>query len=305
MKNICKKLYKGIIAFTILLSVVVNSFVYAENTDIDSSNYITNVDPFFSYWKNQFIIYVDNYSGNVDDVSIKDLNAGNGTSRVLVFSKLSESSYTYDDLLNDIKNTDTGTNLHDAFPILVHLPKSANSFESHAKLSSEDEKGKLMSGGPYSKYKDLTNGFYYKNKKQNKEEINKVLSDFHTYAKQISSHLNEIKSFSIKDLYPDANVALLTNGAANMAGTSTSKLYFLSLEKKYSPYRLSATDLQTGNILKGEATNNILDEWLPETLYIYDAYDKLIKKYPFETFQQILWSKQDLDVINWFKSLTK
>lgn len=301
MKRISLTTKKLMLSFVFAFCMLLNQFYYAEKVHA-SNTIIMNIDPYYSYWNGNFITYVDNYSGDKNNVSKKDLSAGNGTSCIYVFSKLKDKTYNYDDLINDIKNNNNSTNLHDVYPILVHLPKSAKSFESHAKLASDSEVGKLMSGGPYAKYETMENGFYYKDKKQSKAEINELLSKFTNGAKQIKKKISQLKSFSVLDLFPDANVAMLTNGASTVAGTPDSKIYFLSLETKFSPYQLSATKMKTTNILKGEKTVDVLSEWQPETLYIYHD-DKLISKLTFEDFQQLLWSKQDTTVISWFSSL--
>lgn len=292
---------KLILILSIAFCMILNQFSYAEE-NVMNNVAIMNIDPYYSYWNGNFIVYVDNYSGDKNNVSKKDLNTSNGTSCIYLFTKLKDKPYSYDDLVNDLKNNNNSSNLHDVYPILVHLPKSAKSFESHAKFASDSEVGKLMTGGPYSKYEAMENGFYYKDKKLNKTEINELLSKFSTEAKKIKNRINQLKTYSILELYPDANVAMLTNGASTVAGTPDAKIYFLNIETKFSPYQLSASNMKTTNILKGEKTIGVLDEWQPETLYIYHD-NNLLSKITFEAFQQLLWSKQDPSAIKWFSSL--
>ena len=224
MQRIITKLNTFIIA--ILIISLSQSFI-SRSENIDATNYVYNVNPYYKYWKNNFIYYIDNYKGNINDVSINDLKGNKGTSNIYFFTKLTDGAYDYDILLKDIENLDVSTNLHDKKPILVHLPKSASNNESHAQLKSDDEKGKLVSGGPYSKYEKYANGFYYKDKLLNSSDLNKLLLEYKNEANKISNQLKLIQDFSIKDLYKNVHVAYMTNGASTAAGTTDSKIYLL------------------------------------------------------------------------------
>lgn len=279
------------------LSLVFNTFSNSTN------NTSYNINPYYNYWKNKFIIYVDNYLDDKNDVSKKDLQGDRGTSNIFIFTKLTNGSYDYDTLIKDIKNADVATNLHDRKPILVHLPKSARNNESHALFKSDDEKGKLVSGGPYSKYEKYSNGFYYNDKKLDKTELNKLLSTYKAEADKISDKLNQIKSFSLKDLYDNVFVAYLTNGATNVAGTPDSKIYLLNVDKKFNPYNLSVMDLASTDVITGSSTKDYLPDWQVETIYIYGVGNRLIDKVNFQDFKQTLWDKQEANILEWIKSL--
>ncbi len=300
------KMNKRLICILMIFGLLFNikGISYAENNNSNEKTYVKNVNPYYNYWKNEFIVFIDNYTGDINNVSEKDLLSGNGTSRIYIFSKLKNDNYTYDDLIYDMQNFNINTNLHDLHPILVHLPKSAASNESHIKFENANEKGKLVEGGPYSKYAKYPSGFYYKGKKCEKDEINKILSDYKKEAQKISDMLNQIKKISIKDLYPNANVAYFTNGATTTAGTPDAKIYLLDLDEKHSPYKLSAVDLFSKDVISGEATKGVLPTWSPETMYIYNSNQQLIEELTFETFQQYLWSKQDQGIIDWLNSFS-
>lgn len=300
-----KKIRKlNILTIAILLISLSQSVIsHSENIGNLNPGYIYNVNPYYKYWKNNFIIYIDNYKGNVKDVSANDLKGDKGTSNIYIFSKLTDGEYDYDTLLNDIKNQDINTNLHDKKPILVHLPKSASNNESHAQLKNDDEKGKLVSGGPYSKYEKYANGFYYKDKLLNKNDLDKLLKEYKIEADKIASQLKLIESFSIKDIYKNVHVAYMTNGASTAAGTPDSKIYLLNVDKKLSPYNLSISDMITNDVIVGESTKDYLPDWQIETLYIYGKGNQLIEKISFETLNQFLWQKQDKSVFEWMKSL--
>lgn len=300
-----KKIRKlNILTIAILLISLSQSVIsHSENIGNLNQSYIYNVNPYYKYWKNNFIIYIDNYKGNVKDVSVNDLKGDKGTSNIYIFSKLTDGEYDYDTLLNDIKNQDINTNLHDKKPILVHLPKSASNNESHAQLKNDDEKGKLVSGGPYSKYEKYANGFYYKDKLLNKNDLDKLLKEYKIEADKIASQLKLIESFSIKDIYKNVHVAYMTNGASTAAGTPDSKIYLLNVDKKLSPYNLSISDMITNDVIVGESTKDYLPDWQIETLYIYGKGNQLIEKISFETLNQFLWQKQDKSVFEWMKSL--
>lgn len=302
MQKIFKKL--NVLIATILMISISQSFIsHSENVENSNQNYVYNVNPYYKHWRNSFIIYVDNYKGNINDVSVNDLKGNKGTSNVYIFSKLTNGSYDHDTLLNDINNTDVTTNLHDKKPILVHLPKSANNNESHAQLKNDDEKGKLVSGGPYSKYEKYANGFYYKDKLLKNNELNKLLLEYKVEADKIANQLKLIESYSIKDIYKNVHVAYMTNGASTAAGTPDAKIYLLNVDKKLSPYNLSVSDMITSDAIVGESTKNYLPDWQVETLYIYNRNNELIDQITFETFNQYLWAKQDKSVIEWMKSL--
>lgn len=295
-----RKLNTLIIA--ILIVSLSQSFIsHSENAD--TTNYIYNVNPYYKYWKNNFICYIDNYKGNINDVSINDLKGDKGTSNIYFFSKLTDGTYDYDILLKDIENLDVTTNLHDKKPILVHLPKSATNNESHAQLKSDDEKGKLVKGGPYAKYEKYPNGFYYKDKLLNSNDLNKLLLEYKIEAEKISNKLKLIGSYSIKDMYKNVHVAYMTNGASSCAGTPDAKIYLLNVDKKLSPYYLSVSDMITNDVIVGESTKGYLPDWQVETIYIYGKNNELIEQVSFETFNQYLWAKQDKSVIEWMKSL--
>ncbi len=300
------KVYKKV-SVALAISLVIGAFFstcsFAEEAKKDAV-YVKNVNPYYNYWKNEFIIFVDNYTGDKNNVSRNDLYSGKGTSRVYIFSKLKDGDYTYDDLINDMQNFDVTKNLHDLQPILVLLPKKAYNNESHEKLKNDDEKGKLVTGGPYSKYEKYKTGFYYKDVLQDKESINKILSDYKKVTKEIKDKLSLIKEYSIKDLYPNAHVAYLTTGATSVAGTPESKIYLVNLDKKFSPFNLSATDLYSKDVISGEHTKGILPEWFPETVYILNNNNQVIDQMGYETFQQYLWAKQDNTVIEWLNSLS-
>ena len=292
-----------ILHLLIALICIFNCFnTYSENK-AERSLIIYNVNPYYKYWKNNFIVYVDNYLGDINNVSINDLKGDKGTSYVYIFSKLTDGNYNYDTLLSDIKNTDIVTNLHDKKPILVHLPKSANNNESHALLKNDDEKGKLVTGGPYSKYQKYSNGFYYKDKRLDNRELNKLLSEYKVEADKISKKLNQISSFSIKDLYSNVHAAYMTNGSTSAAGTLDAKIYLLNVDKKFNPYTLSISDIITNDIISGVSTKDFLPDWQIETLYIYNGKNELIEKLSFEDFRQFLWYKQDKSVLEWMVSL--
>lgn len=280
------------------------SFSFCLTTRSENNKNISyNINPYYNYWKNSFIIYVDNYSGDIKNVSKKDLQGNKGSSNIYIFSKLVDGNYDYDVLMKDIKNSDITSNLHDRKPILVHLPKSASNNESHALLKSDDEKGKLVTGGPYSKYEKYSNGFYYKDKKLDKNELNKILSTYKTEANKISDNLKQIKGFSIKDIYSNVFVAYMTNGATNVAGTPDAKIYLLNVDKKISPYNLSVMDLTSKDVITGSSTKDILTNWQVETIYIYGPDNKVIEMMTFNEFKQVLWDKQEAAVLNWIKSL--
>ena len=288
----------------ILLSLIFLMSFASFATNVSTSNYIQNVNPYYNYWKKNFIIYVDNYKGDRNSVSKKDLEGDKGTSSVYIFNKLENGDYNYDLLLKDIKNADVNTNLHDKKPILVLLPKNAANHESHLLLKNDTEKGKLFSGGPYSKYESYENGFYYKDKKIDATELNKILKEYKTNSEKIKEKLNKIVSFAIKDLYNNVHVAYMTNGATNVSGTDDSKIYLLNVEKKFSPYNLKVKDILTKDVIKGKDTKNYLpNDWQSETIYIYGKNNTLIEKMTFEDFKQLLWSKQDKTTIEWMKSL--
>lgn len=276
---------------------------FSEEAISTLGNIINIKNPYYTFWKNDFIIYVDNYLGDINNVSKKDLSGDKGSSNLFIFSKLTDEDYTIDTLLNDMNNSDVSTNLHDKKPILVHLPKSAKNNESHALLKSDEEKGKLLSGGPYSKYAKYANGFYYKNKLLSNEELNKLLLEYKNEAKKITNRLNQIESFSIKDLYKNVHVTYLTNGATSVAGTPDAKIYLLDVDKKINPYNLSIRNVITDNKITGEATKDFLPDWQIETLYIYNSENKLIDKITFETFRNYLWLKQDKSIIEWLTNL--
>ena len=291
-KNIC------------MLLVMLMSFSFCFTTRSENNTNISyNINPYYRYWNNNFIIYVDNYSGDIKNVSIKDLQGDKGSSNIFIFSKLSDGKYDYDTLIEDMKNTDVSTNLHDKKPILVHLPKSASNNESHALLKSDDEKGKLVTGGPYSKYEKYANGFYYKDKKVDKKELNEILSKYKSEADKISDNLKHIKGFSIKDIFPNVFVAYMTNGATNVAGTPDAKIYLLNLDKKISPYNLSVMDLASKDVITGSSTKDYLPDWQSETIYVYGVGNRLIDKVTFYDFKQSLWNKQEAAVLEWIKSL--
>ena len=277
--------------------------VHSETKQNDNSVIVYNINPYYNYWHNNFIIYVDNYSGDINDVSKNDLRGDKGTSSIYIFTKLTNGNYNYDILLNDINNSDVANNLHDKMPILVHLPKSAKNNESHALLKSDDEKGKLLNGGPYSKYAKYANGFYYKDKLLKRDELNKLLEEYKIEADKIDDEISQIKKVSIKDLYSNVNAAYMTNGATNAAGTSDAKIFLLNVDKAFSPYNLSIKDLITNDVIVGSSTKDFLPEWQVETLYIYNKDNKLIDMITFDTFVQYIWAKQDESIIKWAKSL--
>ena len=295
MQKILKKIN---ILVVIGLCLLQCNVLYADNNNNSIQNYIHSVNPYYRYWKNEFITYVDNYQGNINDVSRKDLMGDKGSSNIFIFTKLTNAKYDYDILLKDIKNSSVQTNLHDKKPILVHLPKNAHNNESHAMLKSDDEKGKLVTGGPYS------NGFYYKDKKLDSAELNKLLAAYKVEADKISDQLKQIKSYSIKDLYNNVFVAYLTNGATSVAGTEDAKIYLLNVDKKLNPYDLTISDLTSKDVITGKSTKGYLpDDWQVETIYIYNQDNKLIEKITYDTFRQYLWAKQDKSVLEWMKSL--
>lgn len=302
MQKTIKKFITTIVMI-LMTSISLSSISHAENVENLNNNYIYNVNPYYKYWKNNFIIYVDNYKGDSKNVSINDLKGNNGSSNIYIFSKLTDDVYDYDVLLKDIENSDVATNLHDKKPILVHLPKSASNYESHAQLKSNDEKGKLVTGGPYSKYEKYPNGFYYKDKLLNSNDLNKLLLEYKIEADKIANKLKQIESYSIKDIYKNVHVAYMTNGASTAAGTPNSKIYLLNVDKKLSPYNLSVSNMTTSDVIVGESTKNYLPDWQVETIYIYSKNNELIDQITFETFNQYLWSKQDKSVIEWMKSL--
>lgn len=298
LKNLFKK--KTICILLVMLMSLSFSFTSHSETN---ANISYNINPYYNYWKNNFIIYVDNYLGDINNVSQKDLQGSKGSSNVFIFTKLTNGSYNYDTLMEDIKNTDINTNLHDKKPILVHLPKGASNNESHALLKSDDEKGKLVSGGPYSKYEKYSNGFYYKDKKLDKTELNKLLSEYKIESDKISDNLKQINSFCIKDIYPNVFVAYMTNGATNVAGTPDAKIYLLNVDKKISPYNLSILDLVSKDVISGSSTKDYLPDWQSETIYVYGVGNRLIDKVTFYDFKQSLWNKQEAAVLEWIKSL--
>lgn len=302
MQKTIKKFITTIVMI-LMTSISLSSISHAENVENLNNNYIYNVNPYYKYWKNNFIIYVDNYKGDSKNVSINDLKGNKGSSNIYIFSKLTDGVYDYDVLLKDIENSDVATNLHDKKPILVHLPKSASNNESHAQLKSNDEKGKLVTGGPYSKYEKYPNGFYYKDKLLNSNDLNKLLLEYKIEADKIANKLKQIESYSIKDVYKNVHVAYMTNGASTAAGTPDSKIYLLNVDKKLSPYNLSVSNMTTSDVIVGESTKNYLPDWQVETIYIYGKNNELMDQITFETFNQYLWSKQDKSVIEWMKSL--
>lgn len=302
MQKTIKKFITTIVMI-LMTSISQSSISHAENVENLNNNYIYNVNPYYKYWKNNFIIYVDNYKGDSKNVSINDLKGNNGSSNIYIFSKLTDDVYDYDILLKDIENSDVATNLHDKKPILVHLPKSASNYESHAQLKSNDEKGKLVTGGPYSKYEKYPNGFYYKDKLLNSNDLNKLLLEYKIEADKIANKLKQIESYSIKDIYKNVHVAYMTNGASTAAGTPNSKIYLLNVDKKLSPYNLSVSNMTTSDVIVGESTKDYLPDWQVETIYIYSKNNELMDQITFETFNQYLWSKQDKSVIEWMKSL--
>ncbi len=291
-KNIC-------ISLVILMSF---SLIFTSHSE-NNTNISYNINPYYNYWKNKFIVYVDNYLGDINDVSIKDLQGNKGSSNIYIFSKLTDGNYDYDSLMKDIKNSDVTTNLHDKKPILVHLPKNAKNNESHALLKNDDEKGKLVTGGPYSKYEKYSNGFYYKDEKLDKNKLNELLTTYKKEAKKISENLNKIKSFSIKDIYSNVFVAYMTNGATNVSGTPDAKIYLLDVDKKINPYNLVIKDLNSKDVITGSSTKDYLPDWQAETLYIYGVGNRLIDKVTFYEFKQALWNKQEASTLDWIKSL--
>lgn len=301
MQKIFKKFN---ILLVVALCILQCNISYSENATSSTQDYVHSVNPYYSYWKNEFIIYIDNYLGNINDVSKKDLMGDKGSSNVYIFTKLTDGKYDYDTLLKDIKNSDVENNLHDKNPILVHLPKNAYNNESHALLKDDNEKGKLITGGPYSKYEKYPNGFYYKDKKIDSAELNKILATYKIEADKISDQLKQIKSYSIKDLYGNVFVAYLTNGATSVAGTEDAKIYLLNVDKKLNPYDLTISDLTSDDVITGKSTKGYLpDDWQVETIYIYNQGHKLIEKLSYDTFRQYLWAKQEKSVIEWMKSL--
>lgn len=298
-----RKIIKKMLVFALTVATIATTSTFlslAENTE---KKYIHTYNPYYKSWKNNFIIYVDNYSGDPNNVSANDLNSGKGTSRIYTFSKLKDKKYTYDDLLKDIIDSDHTKNLHDSKPILILLPKTAKNFESHAKLADSKEKGKLFTGGPYSKYSEYENGFYYKDEKLTKQELNKLLEDYKKKAEDITKKLNTIKSFSISDLFKNAKLALATNGATSVAGTKDAKIFFMDINKKFSPYNLTFKDFSKYNthVSVGADTSKIPIQWNTETIYIYDAdYKNLIAAISFSDFVQLLWQSQDTSFLNWY-----
>lgn len=300
-----QKIFKKFnILLVVALCILQCNISYSENATSSTQDYVHSVNPYYSYWKNEFIIYIDNYLGNINDVSKKDLMGDKGSSNIYIFTKLTDGKYDYDTLLKDIKNSDVENNLHDKNPILVHLPKNAYNNESHALLKDDNEKGKLITGGPYSKYEKYPNGFYYKDKKIDSAELNKILATYKIEADKISDQLKQIKSYSIKDLYGNVFVAYLTNGATSVAGTEDAKIYLLNVDKKLNPYDLTISDLTSDDVITGKSTKGYLpDDWQVETIYIYNQGHKLIEKLSYDTFRQYLWAKQEKSVIEWMKSL--